>query len=439
MNMSSASGSSWQNWAANQNANPQRILTPQSVADVAEAVRGAADDGLTIRMVGTGHSFSAAAVTDGVLLRPEGLTRLRSADAETGLVTAEAGMPLKVLNELLAREGLALANMGEIAEQTLAGAAQTATHGTGRTAGSLASQIAGLELVLADGSIVNCSADELPDLFDAARAGVGALGIVTAITWQTVPAFLLHSREDPMKWDQVLGSLDELAAENDHFEFWWYPYTDGCLVKRNNRTEGPAKPLSAFKRWLEDDFQTNIAFGYLNNVVRRRPQRAKPIMEFCAKRLSAREYTDASHKVFLTPRKVRFKEQEYAIPQEHLGDALREIRAIVDRHEDWHLSFPVEVRVLPAEDPWLSMNHGRASAFVAAHVFHPSAHVEYFSAVEEVLTSMGGRPHWGKMHTRDAGYLESVYPRYADFLALRDEFDPDRRFANAYTTEIFGK
>ena len=428
----------WRNWAGNQHAVPRRVLTPRSTEEVAAAVTAAAEQGLTVRMVGSGHSFTGAALTEGVLLRPDGLAALRTVDAARNLVTAEAGMRLRTLNEHLAGLGLALANMGDIQAQTIAGASQTATHGTGRDVAGLVSQVAGLELVLADGSVVTCSRAERPELFDAARAGVGALGIVTAITWHVVPAFTLQAREEPMAWGEVLERLDEFAEDNEHFEFFWFPHTEGCLTKRNNRATGPAEPLPAFRRWLDDEFLSNTVFEVVSRISARFPATTRAINGISAHALGARTYSDRSDRVFTSPRRVRFKEQEYAIPREELPAVLREMRAVIER-SGWRIGFPIEVRLLPPEDPWLSMAYGRHSAFIAIHVFHSSPHEEYFRGIEEVLTAVGGRPHWGKLHTRDAAYLEGVYPRFGDFLALRDRIDPSRRFANAYTTRIFGK
>jgi len=436
--MSPVSNPTWRNWAGNQQATAQRVVTPRTADEVAAAVQRAADEGRTVRMTGTGHSFTGAALTEGVRLAPEGLTAIRSIDTATGLVTAEAGLPLRRLNEVLDQHGLALANMGDIQEQTLAGATQTGTHGTGRDAAGLVSQIAALEMVLADGSLVTCSRDSRPDLFDAARAGLGALGVVTAITWQTVPAFLLQAQEAPMRWSEVLSRLDELAAGNEHFEFYWFPHTEGCLTKCNNRVPGPARPLSRFKGWLDDEFLSNQVFEVANRVTHRFPGAVRTINGISAKALGGRTFTDASYKVFTSPRKVRFKEQEYALPRAELKGALGELKALFDRR-DWRISFPIEVRLLPQEDAWLSMAYGRDTAFIAVHVYHREPHEEYFRGVEELMTSIGGRPHWGKMHTRDAAYLETVYPKFGDFLALRDELDPDRRFANPYTTQVFGK
>jgi L-gulono-1,4-lactone dehydrogenase len=427
----------WQNWAGNQTAQPRRVITPRSAGEVAEAVTLATLDGLAVRMTGTGHSFTPVAVTDGVLLRPGGLQAVRSVDELAGQVTVEAGCPLRVLNSHLDARGLALANMGDIQEQTVAGAIQTGTHGTGRDLGGIAAQVTALELVRADGAIVSCSAGRDPGLFQAARVGLGALGVLTAVTLRVIPAFLLAAREEPMKWAEVIARLDELTSENEHFEFYWFPHTDGCLTKRNNRTEGPARPLPRWRYQLDDEFLSNSLFGATCRLGHRYPAVIPVINGIAGKALGARSYADTSHRVFTSPRRVRFKEQEYAVPREHLAAALSEIRGLFARR-DWRVSFPIEVRVAPADDIWLSTAYGRATGYIACHVYHPSAHADYFREVEAVLTAAGGRPHWGKLHTRDADYLCGVYPRFADFVALRDELDPARRFTNRYLEQVLG-
>ena len=451
----------WQNWAGNESARPRRAARPRSAEEVAGEVRRAAADGLTVRMAGTGHSFTPVAVTDGVLLHPGALTRVRSVDAAAGLVTVEAGCPLRVLNaELLAR-GLSLANMGDIQVQTVAGAIQTGTHGTGRDVGGMAAQVAGLELVLADGAIVTCSADSPdgsppgsaasagpaagspasagppPGLFDAARVGLGALGILTAVTFRVVPAFLLEAREEPMPWSEVTARLDELTSENEHFEFYWFPHTEGCLTKRNNRSAGPPRPLSRTRYLLDDEFLSNTVFGVTCRLGHLVPAVIKPVNAMAGRALGSRTYVDAAYRVFTSPRRVRFKEQEYAVPRESLADVLAEVRALFARR-DWRISFPIEVRVTPGDDPWLSTAYRRDSAYIAIHVFHASPHQEYFRDVEAVMTAAGGRPHWGKMHTRSADYLRQAYPKHQDFVALRDELDPERRFGNAYLAQVLG-
>jgi FAD/FMN-containing dehydrogenase len=262
MRRSDQPGATWRNWAGNETARPRRTALPRSADEVADEVRKAAADGLTVRMAGTGHSFTPVAATDGVLLYPGGMTSIRSVDAAAGLVTVEAGCPLRVLNASLQARGLSLANMGDIQAQTVAGAIQTGTHGTGRDIGGMAAQVAGLEMVLADGTVVSCSADSPGDgLFDAARVGLGALGVVTAVTFRVVPAFLLEAREQPMRWSEVISRLDELTSANEHFEFYWFPHTEGCLTKRNNSSPGPPRPLPAFRYLLDDELLSNTLFG----------------------------------------------------------------------------------------------------------------------------------------------------------------------------------
>jgi L-gulono-1,4-lactone dehydrogenase len=464
----------WRNWAGNQRARPRRMVTPRSAAETAEAVRRSAADGLTVRMAGSGHSFTPAAVTDGVLLLPGGMTRIRSVDPAAGLVTAEAGCQLRDLNTALLARGLSLANMGDIQVQTVAGAIQTGTHGTGRDIGGMAAQVAGLELILADGSITTCGAGAAAggtgaaaglaasapgaasgtvsvrpgrpasgsgpssaDLLDAARVGLGALGVLTAVTFRVVPAFLLQAREEPMRWSEVCSRLDELTSQNEHFEFYWFPHTEGCLSKRNNRSPGPPRPLSRLRYQVDDELLSNTVFGLTCRLGHAVPPVIPAVNRVACRALGSRTYTDAAYRVYTSPRRVRFKEQEYAIPRESLGGVLAEIRALFARR-DWRVSFPIEVRVTPADDVWLSTAYGRDSAYIAIHVFHASPHQEYFRDMEAVMTAAGGRPHWGKMHTRDAGYLSAAYPRFADFLAIRDRLDPERRFGNGYLARVLG-
>jgi L-gulono-1,4-lactone dehydrogenase len=428
----------WRNWAGTVTARPVRMRMPASSAEVAAEVTKAAADGLPIRMAGSGHSFTATASTDGVLLHPGGMTAVRSIDPAAGLVTVEAGCPLSALNSALLACGLSLTNMGDIQVQTVAGATQTGTHGTGRDSGSMAAQLAALELVLADGSVVTCSADDpQPDLFNAARVGLGALGIVTAVTFRTEPLFLLTAREEPMRWSEVISRLPELTSENEHFEFYWFPHSEGCLTKRNNRSAGPARPLPGWRYWLDDEFLSNSAFGAACRLGHLAPAAIPTVNSLASRAMSPRTYTDSAFKVFTSPRRVRFKEQEYEIPREHLADVLAEIRALFGR-KDWRISFPIEVRVTPADELWLSTASDRESAYIAFHVYHLSPHEDYFLETEAIMTAVGGRPHWGKMHTRDAEYLRGVYPRFGDFLALRDKLDPGRRFGNPYLQQVLG-
>ncbi|WP_448315855.1 D-arabinono-1,4-lactone oxidase [Streptomyces sp. CO7] len=428
----------WRNWAGNVTARPARQVAPGSAEEVAAAVRDAAERGLRVKPAGTGHSFTAAAATDGVLIRPERLAGVHRVDRAAGTVTVGAGTPLKQLNAALAGEGLSLTNMGDIMEQTVSGAVSTGTHGTGRESGSISAQIVALELVTADGSVLTCSREENPEIFAAARIGLGALGVVTALTFKVEPVFLLTAREEPMSFDQVTGAFEELWSSNEHFEFYWFPHTGNCNTKRNNRSAGPPRPLGRAGAWLEDEFLSNGVFGAVNRLGRAVPAAIPAIARISSRALSARTYTDIPYKVFTSPRRVRFVEMEYALPRASMVDALRELRSAVDR-SGLRVSFPVEVRTAPADDITLSTASGRDSAYIAVHMFQGTPYQAYFTLAERIFTAYEGRPHWGKVHTRDAGHLAGVYPRFGEFLELRNRLDPERRFQNDYLRRVLGE
>ncbi|WP_406343244.1 D-arabinono-1,4-lactone oxidase [Streptomyces sp. NBC_01578] len=429
--------SAWRNWAGNVTARPARTASPASVDELVQALRTASEDGLKVKPIGTGHSFTATAATDGLLIRPDLLTGIREIDRKAMTVTVEAGTPLKRLNAALAREGLSLTNMGDIMEQTVAGATSTGTHGTGRDSASISAQIRALELVTADGTVLTCSEKENADIFAVARIGLGALGVITAITFGVEPVFLLTAREEPMAFDRVTTDFDQLVAENEHFEFYWFPHTGNCNTKRNNRSGGPAAPPGKVSGWIEDELLSNGIFQVACSLGRAVPAAIPSIAKLSSRALSARTYTDIPYKVFTSPRRVRFVEMEYALPREAAVEALRELKAMVDR-SPLRISFPVEVRTAPADDIALSTASGRETAYIAVHLYKGTPYQAYFTAVERIMTAHGGRPHWGKVNTRDAEYLAGVYPRFGEFTAVRDRLDPDRLFGNDYLRRVLG-
>jgi len=427
----------WVNWAGNQCAEAVRVATPGTTGEVAEAVRAARADGLTVRPVGSGHSFTAAAATSGVRLEPAKLAGLVAADQDTRQVTVGAGTTLRQLNALLAGLGLALPNLGDIDAQTIAGALATGTHGTGAALGALASFVTGLTIVDGTGAVQDCSATGHPDVFAAARTGLGAVGVLTEVTLSCVDSFTLRAVERPGRLADVLSTLDEQVAGNDHFEFYWFPYTDRVQTKANNRVPADDDPLPGWRAWLDDDFLSNTVFGGACRLGRRFPALVPRMATVEARALSAREYTGPSYEVFCTRRRVRFVEMEYALPRAALPEAFAALRSIVDT-TPVRVLFPVEVRFSAADDVWLSPGYGRDSAYIAIHQYAAAPYEPYFRAFEQAATALGGRPHWGKLHWREAGDLRGGYPRFDDFLAVRDRLDPDRTFRNGYTDRVLG-
>lgn len=439
--MTQATQQIWRNWAGNQQASPVAVEHPRDVEAVAFAVKEALSAGRRVKVAGSGHSFTAAAVTDGTLLHLDQLNRVLAADTATGRVTVQAGMTLHRLNQVLAGIGLALSNLGDIDVQTVAGAIATGTHGTGARLGGLSTQVCGLQLVTGSGEVIECSPDERSALFDAARVGLGALGIVTAVTLQCEPAFVLRAQEEAMQVGRVLAELDELAERNDHFEFFWFPHTDAAMVKQNNRLRpgDEAQPLNPVKAWVEEELLANVAFGAVCQLGLRRPSLIPAINQRSVRLMGARTYTGPSHEVFASPRRVRFVEMEYAVPREAVLSAFEAIRGVIDA-EKLMVSFPVEVRVTRGDDIPLSTASGRDSAYLAVHMYRGERDYErFFRAVEKELAAMSGRPHWGKLHYRAAADLRPAYPRFDEFLAAREQADPARVFTNDYLDRVLGR
>ncbi|HEX3785216.1 MAG TPA: D-arabinono-1,4-lactone oxidase [Pseudonocardiaceae bacterium] len=429
----------WRNWAGTATANPLRWYRPNDPSQIAEVLKTAERDGHTVRVVGSGHSFTPVAVAEQLAIDLSEWSGIIAADARTGLVTARAGTTLGALNAGLDTVGLAMENLGDIDAQTIAGAISTGTHGTGARLGGLATQVEALELVLADGTLVSCSASERPELFAAARVGLGALGVISTVTLRCVPAFVLTAQEGPEPLEQVLEGFDEQAEANDHFEFYWFPYGRNALVKRNNRQPPGtrAEPLSPLRRYFEYEIMENQLFGLVCWLGRTVPPLARRLNQLSSAALSARSYSDHSHRVFVTSRTVRFVESEYAIPRAALGEVLGELRRTVPKLAD-PVMFPVEVRVAAADDIWLSTANGRDSAYLAIHQYLGMPYQEYFDLFESVVGAVGGRPHWGKMHSLDAERLRLRYPHFDDFRRVRAEVDPAGRFDNAYVRKVLG-
>jgi FAD-linked oxidoreductase len=433
----------WQNWSGLESAEPRTVISPTSTDDVVAAVEAARSSGSTVKMVGTGHSFSGIAVPGDIMLAPQRLSGVLAVDRDAMTVTALAGTPLHVLNAELERLGLSLHNMGDIDQQTLAGAVSTGTHGTGGVAAGLGAQLAGLQLVDGTGTLLDASPTVNTEVFDLARVGLGALGILTTLTFAAEPLFLLEARERPMSWDEALGSFDELVAGSDHCDMYWFPHTDRLLTKTNTRLGtdlSRAEPLSRVRGLVDNELLSNTVFGALTAAANHLPRVIPRMNQFSARALSARTYSDVAHKVFTSSRRVVFREMEYAVPRAAGLDALREARRVVDRSE-WRISFPVEIRVARADDIPLSTASGRDTFYLAFHTHHRSDwadHTAYLAAMETIMRDRDGRPHWGKLHTRTATDLAPAYPRFGEFLALRERLDPDRLFSNDYLRRVLG-
>lgn len=427
----------FRNWAGNQVCLPAERLSPRTVDEVCAIVARAAGAGLRVKVVGAGHSFTAAACTDGILLSLDNISAVEHTDQAQHQVTVGAGIRLKDLNKALDKAGLAMPNLGDIAYQSIAGAIATATHGTGGGLGNLATAVIGMEIVTGSGERIWCDGDQRPDLLRVARVGVGAVGIVTKVTLQCVPAFDLHAVETIEVLDEVLDGFEGEVAANDHFEFFWMPGARRCQVKRNNRTTEPRRPQPKLSYLRDKIIGENIAFGAVNKIGARYPASAPKIAKLIDGGVQGRDLVDASHRIFASPRWVRFYEMEYGLPREALPEAMRRVRDFVKTGTE-PIFFPIEVRVSKADDIPLSTAHGRDSAWIAAHVHKGASYETYFQGIEKILDDYDGRPHWGKLHFQNHTTLAPRYDAWDDFQTIRAEIDPDGRFANPYTDRVLG-
>lgn len=430
-------GTLWRNWGRSQSSTPQFVSRATSIDDVVETVAFAKSKGLPIKPIGAGHSFTAIAATDGVQLDIAALDGVLAVNGTD--VTLAAGTNLYQLPALLGELGLALENMGDIDRQTIAGAISTGTHGTGARFGGLATQLVALTLVTADGSTLHISESENSELLPAARLGLGSLGVVVDVTIRCVPEFVMHALEKPEPLDDVLDNWMQRATSVDHFEFYWFPHTTTALTKTNTRlsADTPRKPQNRMAAWIDDELLPNGIYVAICQLGRAFPRMTPTLNRISDKAVAQREVTDGWHEVFTSPRRVRFREMEYALPVEQVPAALREVQKLID-DKGWTISFPVEVRIAAQDENWLSTAYGRQSGYIAVHRYYREDPTEYFAGVEAIMRAHDGRPHWGKMHTRTADDLRPAYPRFDDFLAVRDRLDPERLFQNDYTKRVLG-
>ena len=430
----------WQNWSGDLSCTPRRVERPVDEAGVVDAVCRAAADGLVLRPVGSGHSFTPLCVTDGVQLDLGGLSRLVDVSAD-GVARVQAGMTLDRLSLALHAHGRALENLGDIDKQTVAGALATATHGTGARYRNLSSAVVDGRLVTADGSVLRladpAAPDLLPDLLPAAQVSLGALGVLTEVSLRTVPAFRLRKREEPRPLRDVLAGLDELVDGHDHAEFYAVPWSGRALVMTSDRTDEPAAPPPAWRTWLTDDLLNNRALDLVQRTGRRFPSSQRALARVTGAALGSSTRLDDSFRVFCSERRVRFVESEWALPRAAAVEGLSAVRSLVERRR-LPVSFPIEVRFLAGDDALLSTAHGRETAYVAVHQYVGGPFEEFFALVEDVMLSLDGRPHWGKRHLADAAVLESRYPGWSRFAALRSRLDPTGLFVNDHLARTLG-
>lgn len=427
----------WMNWAGNIRFTPDSIVQPSGTADVSRLLRDAAAEGRKVRCVGTGHSWSALAETRDTLVNTDRLNRIISVDDTTGQVVVQSGAKLKDLNVQLWERGLAFSNLGSIAEQSLAGAVSTATHGSGIHHRILASQIQRFTLVRPDGEVQVIDSEKDKELFNTAIISLGALGIITEMTLKAVPRYQLHERSGLMDFDEVCDNVLDWIKQHDHLKMWWFPHTDRMMVYRYDRTQDPVND-SWFRQKLMDEWVSVTGYRLMLWWANRKPVRRKWVnRQIVGRMLPDVDRIERSYKVFNVPEPPIHRETEWAFDINLTPTLLREYRDMVSTNG--HLiNFIQEIRFVKGDEYALSPCHGRDSVYVGAYNADNRGWDDLLSDFEGLAVRYGGRPHWGKEFNVGSDYLSSVYPKWEEFRTLRDLFDPERRMTNGMMERLFG-
>lgn len=426
----------WTNWSGDVRCQPRRIVTPGTLDELAKVVRETAAAGGSLRVAGSGHSFTPVVATDQTLVSLARLSGLAEVDCDARAATVLAGTSIHDLGPLLYKHGLALQNQGDIDRQAIAGALSTGTHGTGISFGCLSTQIEALTLVTASSELLHCSPVHEPEIFKAAQVSLGSLGVLARARLQCEPSYVLRDSRKNVEFAACLADFEDNCRRHRHFEFFWFPYSDRAATKALDIV-GEARPRSFLQRVVVDKVLETGVFGLASEVVRRVPGAERPVARLAAKAISEVDYADLSFRVFPSPRDVRFNEMEYALPVERGFDCLREIRAYIER-DRVRVHFPIEYRVVAGDDIWLSPFYQRDSAVISVHMYAGMPYREFFAGCEAIFRNHRGRPHWGKLHDLSAREFQDMYPQWHRFHAIRRQLDPKGVFMSEYLRRIFG-
>ncbi|MGB1241772.1 MAG: D-arabinono-1,4-lactone oxidase [Chitinophagales bacterium] len=424
------------NWSGYIEYHPETIAYPESESAVQQIVLKALEQRKTIRIIGSGHSFTPLFKTKQTLISLDKYQGLVEVDKDKCQATVKAGTKLRLLGDLLFREGMAMENLGDIDVQSIGGTISTSTHGTGLQLGTISTQVVALKFVNGKGEIVSCSKTKNPELFKAAQVSLGTLGILTQITLQCVPAYRLKMQNRNEALADVLNSIDQRNRDNRNFEFYWMPHTEKTWTKTSNIAESEANKVSWFSRF-SDSFIENYGFMALAEYAYRFPSKNAWVANFGASTISNFDKVYHSHKIYATERLVKFHEMEYNIPIEAHKDVLKEVIRTF-KNQKFPINFPIENRFVKGDNMYLSPAYGRHSAYIAFHTYHKKDPLPFFKVMEDICRAYNGRPHWGKMNTLTAKDVHDLYPKFDVFLKHQAKQDPEGIFVSPYFRELFG-
>jgi L-gulono-1,4-lactone dehydrogenase len=436
MNRFSRSGT-WTNWSRTVRCEPSHCAHPVTLEQIQAEVVRVSEDGERLRVIGSGHSFSPLCWTDDNHMALDRFTGIESADLERRRVWVRAGTRLQRLTESLAARGLALENAPDYDQQTLAGALATGSHGTGAAFGNLASLVTGLRLVRADGTVCTLTPDTEPDAFHAAAVSLGALGVVSHVELQCVDDYRLMVSSQSATLGETLQRLPDLRRDHRNSEFFWFPYTDSVVLRRADVTREQPTRLSPVRRQLRRGVDRAV-FTSMSQAARKAPRMAEQFGKVASRLVAGRSDVLSARNAYTLRRRNRFQQLEFALPVEHLEPVLRALDQII-KGQDFRVHFPIEVRFVAADAHWLSPHYGRDSACVTVPAYTDVDFRDYFAPIAELMERHDGRPHWGMVHNLTADTLRRLYPRFDDFCALRQSYDPRGLFLNPHLAAIFGE
>ena len=414
----------WRNWSGSVVANPSSFERPTTSA----VLQGLVANARKVRVVGAGHSFMPLCETEGLLLNLEEMAGEIEVSPDRLSVWTPAGWPISKLTRELWKHGLSLSNQGDIDKQSIAGAIGTGTHGTGRNLGSLSSFALGFRLVIADGSIVECDAEREPELFQAARVGLGMLGVMERVKLAVAPAFRLRETLRRAPLVEVLEQWDELAARHRHVEFFVFPYADHVLLKTLDVVEAGDDPAPTDP--------SRAIFQAVCDLVTLAPGWAPTLQRLLSRGMGSSTRAAPAWSIFPSERDIRFEEMEGEIPAAAGPDALREAIAEVRRRR-LPIIFPFEFRAVAGDDIWLSPMNAGPCVSISFHQYAKMPWAEAFAAVEAVFNAHGSRPHWAKRHTLTSADVLRLYPKAERWGEARRRADPTAKFMNRHLRELF--
>lgn len=419
----------WQNWSQNQKSIPGKVFQPRSTSELMAEIQETSG---ALRLVGSGHSFTPLAKTDDTLISLNHMTGLLGHNEETNTARVMAGTPLHQLSELLDGINQGMLNMGDINHQSLAGAVATGTHGTGAQLPCISGLVNSLTLITSQGKVLECSKTHNKDLFDAARVNLGSLGVITEIELQNRPLYFLKETIEIQPLEEVLNNIETLKTQNRHVEFFALVYSDQVILKTLNPTqEAPFSPKAPF---ISDD----ALLSFFCELTKRFPKLVPMIHRQLARFVKPSQRIDVSHKVFATPRTVRFNEMEYQVPAEDGPSCLRRIIKHL-KQNNVSAFFPIEYRYVAADDIWLSPFYQRDCASISIHQYYKLGYTELFQQLEPIFDEYDSRPHWGKTHTKTHTQLARLYPKWKEWKAIQQQLDPHQRLMNPDMCRILGE